>query len=556
MSSTTANPWWHSAVIYQIYPRSFYSTAGNVGTLAGVSDKIPYLRDLGVDAVWLSPFYRSPQRDAGYDVANYMDVDPRFGTLGDAEEMIARAHDAGLRVIVDLVPNHTSDAHAWFQAALAAGPNSAERERYWFRDEKPNDWKSVFGGSAWTRVCDREDAPGSPWQDDTQWYLHLFDTSQPDLNWQNREVWDMFDQVLHFWLQRGVDGFRVDVAHGLVKDPALPDWDGTMQMVEGGDGARPPMFDQEGVHDIYRHWHEILAQYDGDRMLVAEAWVDPPARLARYVRPDEMHQAFNFDYLCTRWDADELATVIAETMDTFHSVGAPCTWVLSNHDVIRHATRLGWGDTGRGPNGIGANDPQPDRALGLRRARAASQLMLALPGSAYLYQGEELGLPEHTTLPNEVREDPAFFRTEGAELGRDGCRIPLPWQADAPGCGFSPSGQTWLPQPAGWAEYAVDRQLEDPTSTLQFYQHLLALRKHLQLGEASVQIATPAAGVLQLQLTNPSGEEVLVIAAIDADYPLPAPWQVEISSAAVAECDGQVIIPANTCVWARRVERA
>lgn len=556
MSSTTANPWWHSAVIYQIYPRSFYSTAGDVGTLMGVSEKIPYLRDLGVDAVWLSPFYRSPQRDAGYDVADYLDVDPRFGTLRDAEEMITRAHEAGLRVIVDLVPNHTSDAHAWFQAALAAGPHSAERQRYWFCDEKPNNWKSVFGGSAWTRVCDRDDAPGSPWQDDTQWYLHLFDISQPDLNWQNPEVWAMFDEVLHFWLQRGVDGFRVDVAHGLVKDPALPDWDGTMQMVEGGDGARPPMFDQEGVHDIYRHWHEILAKYDGDRMLVAEAWVDPPARLARYVREDEMHQAFNFDYLCTRWDARELAAVITDTMATFHSIGAPCTWVLSNHDVIRHATRLGWGDTGRGPNGIGADDPQPDRALGLRRARAASQLMLALPGSAYLYQGEELGLPEHTTLPNEVREDPAFFRTEGAELGRDGCRIPLPWDHAAPGCGFSPSGATWLPQPAGWGEYAVDRQLDDPTSTLQFYQHLLALRKHLQLGEATAQISTPTAGVLQLQLTTPNGEEVLVVAAISEDYALAAPWQVEISSAAVTEGDGEVVIPANTCVWARRVERA
>ncbi|WP_250506261.1 glycoside hydrolase family 13 protein [Bowdeniella massiliensis] len=542
-------PWWHSAVIYQIYPRSFASSKGPIGTLAGVTKNLDYLRDLGIDAIWLSPFYRSPQHDAGYDVADYFDVDPRFGTLADADEMIQAAHERGLKVIIDLVPNHTSEDHEWFQAALAAGPGSPERERYYFRDE-PNNWLSIFGGSAWTRVKDRADAPGSSYADDEQYYLHLFDSSQPDLNWDNPEVADLFDRILRFWLERGVDGFRIDVAHGLVKDPALPDYAGHVQMVQGDDGERPPMFDQDGVHEIYRRWNKVLAEYDGDRMLVAEAWVDPPERLARYVRDGEMHQAFNFDYLVALWDARELRAVAEQVMATFAAVGAPTTWVLSNHDVVRHASRLGLRETGKGPNGIFATDPQPDRELGLRRARAATALMLALPGSAYLYQGEELGLPEHTSLPDEVREDPAFFRTNGLEAGRDGCRVPLPWRAHEPGYGFSPSGETWLPQPEDWDIYAVDTQLSDPTSTLYLYRALLHLRKAWQLGEADFAFLTDVpehvvAGVARTQ----TGAEHLVFTAIGKAAPLPAGWRIELATDDLTE-SGEV--PADVTVWASR----
>lgn len=542
-------PWWHSAVIYQIYPRSFASSKGPIGTLAGVTKNLDYLRDLGIDAIWLSPFYRSPQHDAGYDVADYFDVDPRFGTLADADEMIQAAHERGLKVIIDLVPNHTSEDHEWFQAALAAGPGSPERERYYFRDE-PNNWLSIFGGSAWTRVKDRADAPGSSYADDEQYYLHLFDSSQPDLNWDNPEVADLFDRILRFWLERGVDGFRIDVAHGLVKDPALPDYAGHVQMVQGDDGERPPMFDQDGVHEIYRRWNKVLAEYDGDRMLVAEAWVDPPERLARYVRDGEMHQAFNFDYLVAPWDARELRAVAEQVMATFAAVGAPTTWVLSNHDVVRHASRLGLRETGKGPNGIFATDPQPDRELGLRRARAATALMLALPGSAYLYQGEELGLPEHTSLPDEVREDPAFFRTNGLEAGRDGCRVPLPWRAHEPGYGFSPSGETWLPQPEDWDIYAVDTQLSDPTSTLYLYRALLHLRKAWQLGEADFAFLTDVpehvvAGVARTQ----TDAERLVFTAIGKAAPLPAGWRIELATDDLTE-SGEV--PADVTVWASR----
>ncbi|NKY07124.1 glycoside hydrolase family 13 protein, partial [Cellulomonas hominis] len=450
-------PWWRDAVIYQVYPRSFADGNGDgIGDLPGVTARLDHLAALGVDAVWLSPFYRSPQADAGYDVADYRDVDPLFGTLADFDALLDRAHALGLRVVVDLVPNHSSDEHVWFQQALRTPPGSPERARYLFRDgrgadgsQPPNNWDSIFGGPAWTRLT-----PEQHGVDDGQWYLHLFDSKQPDLDWTNPEVRAEFEDVLRFWLDRGVDGFRVDVAHGMVKADGLPDWDGHVAMIDGaeGDGAadgepigsgnQGPMFDQDGVHEIYRSWRAVLDEYDGDRMLVAEAWVEPLSRLARYVRPDEMHQAFNFAFLATGWDAPNLRKVIAASYAVNDSVGAPTTWVLSNHDVVRHPSRLGLPVPGSRPNGIGHGDDQPDEVLGLRRGRAATLLMLGLPGSAYLYQGEELGLPEHTALDDDLRQDPAFFRTGGAERGRDGCRVPLPWSAAEPGFGYSPTGAT------------------------------------------------------------------------------------------------------------------
>lgn len=547
-SHVTHGPeWWRSATIYQVYPRSFASSSGPVGDLRAITGHLDHLVELGVDALWLSPFYRSPQRDGGYDVADYRDVDPLFGTLADADALIARAHVLGLRVIIDLVPNHTSDEHAWFRAALEAGPGSPERDRYIFRTDPqpPNNWRSMFGGSAWQRVSERDDAPGSGWEEDDSWYLHIFDTTQPDLNWENPEVWEEFRSILRFWLDRGVDGFRVDVAHGLVKLAGLPDWDGEYHMAEGT-GTPAPMFDQEGVHDVYRDWRRVLDEYDGERMLVAEAWINPADRLARYVRPDEMNQAFNFDFLASPWDAAALHAVIEQSLAANDAVGATTTWVLSNHDVVRHASRFGLPYTGKREGGIGPEDPQPDAAVGLRRARAASLLMLALPGSAYLYQGEELGLPEHTTLPDSARQDPAFLRTGGAFRGRDGCRVPLPWVADAPGFGFSPDGATWLPQPRRWARLAVDVQRDDPDSTFSLYRHALRLRREWDLGNAGLEWDADllSDAVLAFRSTSPGRADVRVVAVFDAVVPVPAGWAVALASSPATG-----VIPPDTTAW-------
>lgn len=497
--------WWRSAVIYQIYPRSFADATGDgMGDLAGITRRLPALAELGVDAIWLSPFYPSPQNDAGYDVADYCDVDPRFGTLAAFDRLERQAHTLGLRLIVDLVPNHTSDQHVWFQQALAAEEGSPERDRYLFRagkgkdgDTPPNNWQSVFGGPAWARVPRPDGAPG-------QWYLHLFDRSQPDLNWDNPWVREQFHAILRFWLDRGVDGFRVDVAHGLVKQVGLPDYSapaatGSMGNASGLDPAAaawpdaplPPYWGQEGVHEIYRDWRRIIDDYDGDRAFVAEAWVEPLTRLAHWVRPDEMNQAFNFAYLETPWNGARIRRVIDESLTAFGGVGAPSTWVLSNHDVIRHATRLALtAETPQGA-GLGPNSKaRPVPKLGLKRARAATSLLLALPGSAYLYQGEELGLPEDVDLPDSARQDPTWFRTNHARYGRDGCRVPIPWEPDEPAYGFSPTGKSWLPQPADWAQYARQAQLGIPDSTLELYRLALALRTEHRLGVGEVRWLT------------------------------------------------------------------
>ncbi|MBC7403188.1 MAG: glycoside hydrolase family 13 protein, partial [Microbacteriaceae bacterium] len=467
LSSASGNEWWRTAVIYQIYPRSFADGMGDdgLGDLIGITERLPALVELGVDAIWLSPFYTSPQKDAGYDVADYCDVDPIFGTLADFDALEKRAHELGLRLIVDLVPNHSSDQHVWFQAALAAPAGSPERDRYMFREGTgidgelpPNNWESVFGGPAWTRLTNPDGTAG-------QWYLHLFDASQPDLNWQNPWVREQFRDILRFWLDRGVDGFRVDVAHGLIKAAGLPDYtppaDGGSMGGSGSLGlepeisahagtepSTPPYWAQEGVHEIYRDWHSILEEYEGDRVLCAEAWVEPLSKLARWVRPDEMHQAFNFSYLETPWGGPTMRAIINSSLSAFTGVGAPSTWVLSNHDVVRHASRLAVTAENPQGHGIGPRSPgQPERELGLRRARAATTLMLALPGSSYVYQGEELGLPEVIDLPDDARQDPTWFRTNGERYGRDGCRVPIPWEADAPSYGFGTSGKSWLPQP-------------------------------------------------------------------------------------------------------------
>jgi len=473
----SSRPWWQHSVCYQIYVRSFADGNGDgVGDVAGIEQRLPYLADLGIDSVWITPFYTSPQLDHGYDVSDYRDVDPLFGSLADFDSMLGRAHALDIRVIVDLVPNHTSSEHPWFTAALASAPGSRERERYVFRDgsgrggaKPPNNWRSIFGGPAWTRVDGGhvdDDGPG-------QWYLHLFDASQPDLNWWNPEVGDEFESILRFWLDRGVDGFRIDVAHGLYKPNDLVD-------KKRGDRAPMPMWDQPEVHEVYRRWHKILEEYDGQRMAVAEAWTDTPESMARYIRADELQQAFNFHWLSAKWSAAAFRDVVTETLAAVSLVDATATWVLSNHDVVRHVTRYGGGDKG------------------LARAKAAVLMMLGLPGSAYIYQGEELGLEQVAVLP-EHREDPTYFRS--GEVGRDGCRVPIPWSGSEPPYGFGPGdAQPWLPQPAEWKDLTVEAQEADPDSTLHFYRKVLATRREVTTGISDeVTVLGSAPGTLALR---------------------------------------------------------
>jgi alpha-glucosidase len=481
--------WWRSGVIYQIYPRSFADSNGDgLGDLKGITSRLDSLAALGIDAIWLSPFYCSPQKDAGYDVSNYVDVDPIFGTLADFDDLLEKAHGLGIRVMIDLVPNHSSDQHQWFQKALAAEPGSPERAFYHFKDGlgengelPPNNWVSMFGGPAWTRVIEKDGKPG-------QWFVHLFDSSQPDFNWANPEVQLEFENILKFWLDRGVDGFRVDQPHAMVKAEGLPD---NPYVKEAGAGfiegrENPPMWFQEEVHEIFRKWRKILESYPGDRAMCGEAYVYPLSLMAKWVRSDEFHQTFNFRFLDAGWDPKKLFDAINESFEAFDGVGAPSTWVLNNHDVIRHASRFG-GDYGRATasDGIGSGQPQPDPILGLQIAQGATLFMLGLPGASYLFQGEELGLPEHTTLENKYRQDPTFARTNGARVGRDGCRIPLPWEPEGDSSGFSESGKSWLPQPASYKKLARSIQEQDSESTLSFYKAALGLRKQRGLGEGT-----------------------------------------------------------------------
>lgn len=472
--------WWRHAVIYQIYPRSFADGNGDgMGDLPGVLSRLESLKELGIDAIWFSPFFTSPQKDAGYDVSNYTDIDPRFGTLADFDALLAKAHAHGIRIIIDLVPNHSSDQHPLFQAALRASKGSPERDMYVFREGKdantpPNNWQSVFGGPAWTQV------------EDGQWYLHLFDSSQPDFNWANPKVEQFFHDVLRFWFDRGVDGFRVDVAHSLVKDPALPDIEEVSSSMTGSDSApkeeKPhPFWGQEGVHEVIRGFRKVANEYE-DRAMCAEAWILPLSKMAKWVRPDEYHQTFNFAYLETPWDSAKLRNVVDESLREFGNVGAPSTWVLSNHDVIRHVTRMAYDKVPKQGDGIGPSYPQPDEARGQRIGRAATAFMLGLPGSSYIYQGEELGLPEHTTLDASFREDPTFFRTKGERVGRDGCRVPIPWESDKPAYGFNNTGKSWLPQPENYRRYARSEQRGVAGSTLELYRQLLKVRKEFNMG--------------------------------------------------------------------------
>ncbi|MCQ4079238.1 glycoside hydrolase family 13 protein [Streptomyces sp. RB6PN25] len=528
-----ADKWWRGAAIYQVYVRSFADADGDgVGDLAGVRSQLPYLAELGIDALWFNPWYASPMADGGYDVADYRAIHPTFGTLAEAERLIAEALEHGIRTVVDIVPNHVSDQHRWFQEALAARPGSPERERFWFREGRgehgerpPNNWTSQFGGSAWTRVPDG------------QWYLHRFAPGQPDLNWQHPEVRKEHEEVLRFWFDRGAAGVRIDSAAELVKDPELPD------LVESTEPH--PYLDRDEIHDVYRSWRKLADSYAQPRALIGEVWLADPGRFARYLRPDELHTAFNFGFLTCPWNAERLRDVIATTLAVHAPVGAPATWVLANHDITRTVTRYGRADTGF-DFAAKAHGIPTDLGLGTRRARAAALLSLALPGSVYLYQGEELALPEIEDLPAEVIEDPMFHRTGGSDPGRDGCRVPLPWRGDTAPFGFSPVPvTTWLPQPADWGTLTVELQQRDPQSMLNLYRAALRLRR-----------SEPALGDGQLAWL-PSGSQALAFARSPrfacvvnlgtSPVCLPAHDRVLLSSGKLF--DGR--LPPDTAVWLR-----
>jgi alpha-glucosidase len=538
------DPWWRGAAIYQLYVRSFADGNGDgIGDLAGARAQLPHLAALGVDAIWLNPWYPSPMFDAGYDISDYRSIDPVFGALADADSLIGEAHAHGMRIIIDIVPNHSSVQHPWFAAALAAGPGSAERSRFWFRPGRgadgslpPNDWQSIFGGPAWTRVTDRDGSAG-------EWYLHLFAPEQPDLNWASGDVRDEFEDVLRFWFSRGVDGIRIDSAALLCKDPALPEIPAATPP-----GPSHPFTDRDDVHEIYRSWRAIADSF-GDRVLIGEVWLPDAARLARYVNPGELHTVFNFPYLNSPWDAAALRRVIDESL----ALGAPATWVLSNHDVDRIATRYGRADTAFDLDRRAYFHGFPvDLAIGTRRARAAALLTMALPGAIYIYQGEELGLWEVQDIPDELRQDPIWQRTHGADPGRDGCRVPLPWSGTEPPFGFSPSGAAagpWLPQPKEWRDLTVSAESVDPDSMLLLYREALRIRRaESALGDGDMSWLPAASRTLMFDRLDSSGAGVRCVANL-SDEPVRLPADAVVLLASESLTDG--VLPPDTTAWLR-----
>lgn len=497
---------------------------------------MPYLERLSIDAIWINPWFPSPLNDGGYDVADYCDINPAYGTLDEARALIAEAADHGIRVMVDLVPNHTSSEHRWFQEALASGPDSVARDRYIFKDgrgpngdEPPTNWKSVFGGSTWTRVPDG------------QWYLHLFDPTQPDLNWANPVVIEDFHAILRFWLDLGASGFRVDVAHGLAKDQDFPDVaDESDVDAHRTERLDHPHWDRDEVHDIIRGWRCVLDEYEGS-MMVAEAWVANWERLARYLRPDEFHQVFDFEFLESSWEAGEVEKAIENSLAGSTTVGSVPTWVLSNHDVVRHATRyaLPFGVKSK-PWLLDGDRSILDAGVGLRRARAATLLALALPGSVYIYQGEELGLPEVHDLPENVLDDPVWHQSGNTEKGRDGCRVPLPWSGEGPSHGFG-AREPWLPQPEGWGAFAADVQDGVENATLEMYRSALAIRSEVLSDDEDISWLPAAAGVLAFR----RGSGVSCIVNLSGE-----PFELPEGNVLIAsgEFSGG-LLPADTTAW-------
>ena len=535
--SAAPRGWWRDAVVYQVYVRSFADANGDgIGDLAGVRARLPYLRDLGVDALWFNPWYPSPMADSGYDISDYRSIDPAFGTLLEAERLIEEARALGIRTIVDIVPNHVSDQHPWFRAALASAPGSPERARFWFRpgsgangDSPPNGWQSIFGGSAWTRTDDRG-----------EWYLHLFAPEQPDLNWTHPDVWDEHEDVLRFWFDRGAAGVRIDSAALLVKDPELAE-----ETADPAPGEHP-FSDRDELHDIYRRWRAVADDYAEQRILVGEIWLPDADRLARYLRPDELHTAFNFDFLGCPWEADRMRASIDGALAAHAPVDAPATWLLSNHDVTRPVTRYGRADSSFAFESKRAGTPT-DLDRGTRRARAAALLAMALPGSMYVYQGEELGLPEVEDIPAERRQDPMWLRSGGVDPGRDGCRIPIPWSGKRPPYGFSADGaaRPWLDQPDDWARLTVEAQSGVPSSMLSLYREGLRARRDAPWGAGAFRWLSPDGAVVAFA----RGDRFACFVNFGPEpAQLPAGADVLIAS---DELEGGAL-PQDTTVWLRQ----
>lgn len=517
-------PWWRNAVFYQVYVRSFADSNGDgVGDLAGITARLEHVRDLGADALWLTPFYPSPQRDHGYDVSDYYGVNPEYGDLGDFDRLLARAHELRLKVLVDIVPNHTSSLHPWFQAAISS-PRNPLRARYHFADPKPggeppNNWTSSFAGPAW-----------SPEPNGKQWYLHLFAPEQPDLNWWNPAVPEEFERILRFWLDRGADGFRIDVAAALFKRRDLADRPFLISPITGmphfdSDFA---IIDQPQLHDVYRRWRQIANSYEPARVLVGEIF--DPRRHSTYIVPDQLHMAFALIH--QRWDAALWRRSIDNSRRALQAPGAGPTWTLDNHDVVRTVTRLGGGSLGRS------------------RARAALLLLLGLPGQVFLYQGEELGL-EEVDVPDGARQDPIFLRTGGRMKGRDGCRVPLPWHRGRPHAGFS-TADPWLPMPASWDSFAADAQAAAAGSTLAHFRRALAARRrHGALPERFSWLRTPE-GVLAYQ----RGPLVVACNFLSRPARLRLGGELEVKSKPlVAEKAGVLHLPPNSAAWLLQVAR-
>ena len=560
---TGKNEWWRDAVIYQVYPRSFADSDGDgIGDIPGILSRVDYLDNLGVDAIWISPFYDSPLLDGGYDVTDYRRVDPRLGDVTDVEALLREAHHKGMKIFMDIVPNHTSREHAWVQEVLHSEPGSPAWDRYVIKEGKgsnhelpPNNWKSIFRGDAWSPLVI---ANGEHIK---YWYLHIFDSSQPDLNWENPEVRTEFDDILKFWFDLGIDGFRIDVAHGLIKDQSFPDmdYDSIPEQQRLGKPILTPFWDQDGVHEVYRNWRKIADSYDPPRVFCGETSAPSPERLALYQRPDELHTSFNFDYLRAGFDAVKLKKSVDATLLNHKLVGAPATWVLSNHDLVRHATRFA-----PGQNEHPTVMPTPDNAdRGLSRARAATLFTLGLPGSTYLYQGEELGLPEVLDLPGDVRQDPVWFRTQGKELGRDGCRVPIPWSGDIPSYGFGPGENSWLPQPTEWEHLSVQAQ-ESGDTTLNFYRDALAQRREEPAtGDGELEwrmdeFTIPNERILAYRRPHPTHPLTCIMNTEDGMWKVPQAFGIDVLAASGPEVavvdsgDGEhLVIGPETCVWVR-----
>ncbi|MGI9646805.1 MAG: alpha-amylase family glycosyl hydrolase [Ilumatobacteraceae bacterium] len=568
----TERSWWRDAVVYQVYVRSFADSNGDgIGDIAGIRSRLDHLSSLGVDAIWLNPCYPSPQRDHGYDVADYFAIEPDYGTLADFDALVAAAAEHGIRIVMDLVPNHCSNEHAWFVAAVEGEPDGPERARFWVRDglpdgsgdahgAPPNNWRAAFGGPAWTRL-----SPTDP-----QWYLGTFSPHQPDINHTNADVQAMFVDVIEFWFERGVDGFRVDAIRPVGKHPDLPDQPPVPEGIRAVEitWLNPHIdFRPEG-HDVWRYFRRTIDTYTADHpgrdlMMVAEAYlVGRPEVIAEFTRPDEFHQAFSFDLMLAAWSKESIENALADVF-WLADRGVPPCWALNNHDIQRIVTRLGRADAhvadSLGGSSLLRSTAPVDEEVGRRRSRATIALAMALPGSIYLYQGEELGLPEVLDVPDDRREDPVFLMTGGAEQGRDGSRVPIPWTAepstsygfsDPPGAGGDPD-PPWLPQPDGWGDRSLAEQVGEEDSMVELYRTLIAARSvHAVQQPDTAELVDLGAALIAvrrgdlLAVMNVSGEPV----ALDLDRgELGGARPVLASEPADMHTPG--VIPPDSTIW-------